>query len=554
MIKTQLLFALREMRRMKIKLLVLLIQYTLTIIVMVYLIGGLNAVVHVSKEAKRISDIGNVYYLKDYTPNEKIQKLFNGGSNSKSKLKQINNMIYNENLKSFPIIGSRINMNPSSLKKMNNLELDKRTGQYVIDAVQTTDIFFDFFNLRFKDDIVPNYKKMFSNSQITPVIVGFDFSKEYKVGDVFNDSYDNQYVVSGILDKNMSYIKVRADRNFINLDNRIIIMANPKNVNSADYSRPPLHHACMNGHLEVAMHLISIGAEVNLADMRGYYPIHHAAISGNLQLFMLLVKAGARIDQKTAAPTNDKLLADDQTRRVFAQAGLDDPNPNDEQQPIHTAANYGSLSICQYLIKSKIDPEVKDKNGNPPLYYATDTRMKWFPSKANVIRLFDPKGILEKEFNTLGEEERKFQEELPRFKFESLEANKKYKKIVEDSKNFVRTNGVYIRIIVDSNSKNAHCLEFTKDGKAQFGILRGSDDPQMVKRAFRTNPHNAYPGSYNLTGEILDDLKVHLDVPEETYKTLSGKANGERLVFRPSFFDGGEGYGSYGGEFKFYPD
>lgn len=230
MIKTQLLFALREMRRMKIKLLVLLIQYTLTIIVMVYLIGGLNAVVHVSKEAKRISDIGNVYYLKDYTPNEKIQNLFNGGSNSKSKLKQINNMIYNENLKSFPIIGSRINMNPSSLKKMNNLELDKRTGQYVIDAVQTTDIFFDFFNLRFKDDIVPNYKKMFSNSQITPVIVGFDFSKEYKVGDVFKNSNDNQYVVSGILDKNMSYIKVRADRNFINLDNRIIIMANPKNV------------------------------------------------------------------------------------------------------------------------------------------------------------------------------------------------------------------------------------------------------------------------------------------------------------------------------------
>jgi putative ABC transport system permease protein len=230
MIKTQLLFGLREMRRMKLKMLVLLIQYTLTIIVMVYLIGGLNAVVRVKEEAKRIRDIGNVYYLSDHTPIEKFENMVSNKSNYIGKLKQINDMIYNENLKSFPIIGSSITMNPSSLKKMKNLILDKRTGQYVIDAVQTTDIFFDFFNLRFKDDIVPNYKKMFSNSQITPVIVGFDFSKEYKVGDVFNDSYGNQYVVAGIMDENMSYIKVKADSNFINLDNRIIIMVNPKNV------------------------------------------------------------------------------------------------------------------------------------------------------------------------------------------------------------------------------------------------------------------------------------------------------------------------------------
>ncbi len=230
MIKTQLLFGLREMRRMKLKMLVLLIQYTLTIIVMVYLIGGLNAVVRVKEEAKRIRDIGNVYYLSDHTPIEKFENMVSNKSNYIGKLKQINDMIYNENLKSFPIIGSSITMNPSSLKKMKNLILDKRTGQYVIDAVQTTDIFFDFFNLRFKDDIVPNFKKMFSNSQITSVIIGFGLSKEYKVGDVFNDSYGNQYVVAGIMDENMSYIKVKADSNFINLDNRIIIMVNPKNV------------------------------------------------------------------------------------------------------------------------------------------------------------------------------------------------------------------------------------------------------------------------------------------------------------------------------------
>ncbi len=297
MIKTQLIFALREMRRMKLKMLVLLIQYTLTIIVMVYLIGGLNAVVRVSEEAKRISDIGNVYYLSDYTPNEKFQYLLTGESNSKDKLKQIKNMIYTDNLKSFPIIDSSITMNPSSLKKMNNLILDKRTGQYVIDAVQTTDLFFDFFSLNFKDNIVPNFKEMFSNSQIIPVIVGFDFSKEYKIGDVFKSSYNDQYIVSGILDENMSYIKVKADRSFRNLDNRIIIIANHNNIKSqSDYDSMICNAYIITSDTSQIKKIINTAAKLDtynffISDMQKQfkYVLHDYSVLIQFQSFVVIM-------------------------------------------------------------------------------------------------------------------------------------------------------------------------------------------------------------------------------------------------------------------------
>merc|ERR1712100_347993 len=57
----------------------------------------------------------------------------------------------------------------------------------------------------------------------------------------------------------------------------------------------PLHWACINGHMELAMALVDRGADVDARDVDQYTPLHAACDRGYMELAMALVKKGANV-------------------------------------------------------------------------------------------------------------------------------------------------------------------------------------------------------------------------------------------------------------------
>ena len=64
---------------------------------------------------------------------------------------------------------------------------------------------------------------------------------------------------------------------------------------SADSSSTPLHQAAWDGQTEIAMALVSSGADVHARTDEGYTPLHVAAWSGQAETALALVSAGANI-------------------------------------------------------------------------------------------------------------------------------------------------------------------------------------------------------------------------------------------------------------------
>ena len=62
--------------------------------------------------------------------------------------------------------------------------------------------------------------------------------------------------------------------------------------------RTPLHSACFNGNMEVAMALVDRGADVHARDVSQRTPLHCACISCNMEVAMALVDRGADVDAR----------------------------------------------------------------------------------------------------------------------------------------------------------------------------------------------------------------------------------------------------------------
>ena len=145
-----------------------------------------------------------------------------------------------------------------------------------------------------------------------------------------------------------------------------MLIENGAKINSKDYYKnTPLNKAAEKGHLEVVKLLISRGAYIDNKNSQGFTPLHIAAYQGYTEIAEILIRKGANIREL------NKL----------------------KQTPLHLSK---ALEISQLLINAGADINLKDSEGNIPLYHAVKNE------KFEIVKLLVLKGSRINESNIGG--------------------------------------------------------------------------------------------------------------------------------------------------------
>ncbi|CAL8367454.1 unnamed protein product [Lota lota] len=136
------------------------------------------------------------------------------------------------------------------------------------------------------------------------------------------------------------------------------------NVNCVDSTGyTPLHHAALNGHSEVVEALLRNEAFTNIADNKGCYPLHLAAWKGDQRIVNLLIHQG---------PSHPKLNEQSSVDpKESKRCGPFDPyinaKNNDNETPLHCAAQYGHTQVARLLLEELTDPTMRNNKFETPL-------------------------------------------------------------------------------------------------------------------------------------------------------------------------------------------
>ncbi|KAG1968312.1 caskin-1 [Pimephales promelas] len=117
------------------------------------------------------------------------------------------------------------------------------------------------------------------------------------------------------------------------------------NVNFQDTDGfSPLHHAALNGNVEVISLLVDSQALVDIRDQKGMRPLHYAAWQGKSEPMKLLLKSGSSVNGQS----------------------------DEGQIPLHLAAQHGHYDVSEMLLQHQSNPCIMDNAGKTPLDLACE--------------------------------------------------------------------------------------------------------------------------------------------------------------------------------------
>ncbi|UJR37371.1 hypothetical protein I4U23_030079 [Adineta vaga] len=158
----------------------------------------------------------------------------------------------------------------------------------------------------------------------------------------------------------------------------------------------PLHNAASFGHAEVVQLLLNHHSDVNALDNWNYSPLAEAASKGKVDVCLILLQYGADPNLKNSDGKSALDLADSSTRPILtgeyrkdelleaARTGNDEKlssiltatnvnchaSDGRKSTPLHLAAGYNRLRVCEILLDHGADVLCKDKGGLVPLHNA----------------------------------------------------------------------------------------------------------------------------------------------------------------------------------------
>ncbi|KAM9457823.1 caskin-1 isoform 4-T4 [Clarias gariepinus] len=126
---------------------------------------------------------------------------------------------------------------------------------------------------------------------------------------------------------------------------KLLGSAKKVNVNFQDTDGfSALHHAALNGNLELIALLLDSQAMVDIRDQKGMRPLHYAAWQGRSEPMKMLLKSGSSVNGQS----------------------------DEGQIPLHLSAQHGHYDVSEMLLQHQSNPCIVDNAGKTPLDLACE--------------------------------------------------------------------------------------------------------------------------------------------------------------------------------------
>lgn len=228
--KEQFYLSMQDLWNRKKNTLSLLLQMTMVLILLQFIFNSLFGLQNMIQEVQRLTQIQDIYFLLDITPNERYSQILNTEISEEREQNQENMIMLfefifeNEAFQSLPL------QSFSFLPPDERFEKSSSDMGSTMSFMYATPLLEHLFNLRMTSGRFFNEADYVGNHDRIPVVLGYDFMGVFEIGNTFEDSFTGEmetFEVIGFLERNSTYIDIMSSWNFQSFDQVILRPLNP---------------------------------------------------------------------------------------------------------------------------------------------------------------------------------------------------------------------------------------------------------------------------------------------------------------------------------------